>query len=274
MTRFCFWIACCIIPFSFCKAQRLSDTSFIVGKLKSATSLYRQAGEYCSGSSPKYLAGSPSLVIAGVKTCSSSFNNALFYDVIYKGEHFFADTNTISLAGFTVKDFSNLNEDQKNSFIRNAERKERAFYDMKKGQLDEATGRAKRAGMLILNWGTDSENQYSNGTGAHFTIYNLGPKEIKYIYFNVKGYDTRGHRIVDNKSNRSIIELRGMGPVKPGDTRSFSFNTVWPSSLVQNPAITSLKIVYVDGSDKEVSAVEKLILDQDLYAYFFSDGGH
>lgn len=262
-----------VLMISWCVAgsQTLTDTSFVLGRLKEPGAIYREKGEYCSGAVPKYLAATPPMVVAGFDTCSSSFSSTVLYDVIYKGEHFYVDTANLTLERFSFNDLNALGDARRAAFARHAERDEKVYYSVQKGQLDDLQFKLRRTGIMLLEWSINNANSYSTGTDVHFTVSNIGRKEIKYIFFYVKGYTTRGRKIVSELKNTSVMELRGMGPVPPGSQQTFTFNNAWPSKSVGDAKITSLRITYSDGSNREISDVEKLMLSPALYAYLFSD---
>ncbi|WP_316799715.1 hypothetical protein [Pedobacter frigidisoli] len=86
----------------------------------------------------------------------------------------------------------------------------------------------------------------SYAMGFDITFLNLGKKTIKYIHITVTATNP-----VDDKIGTKT--LRAIGPVKPNDSGSYSFENTFYSSTAEYLSLDSIKIQYMDGTIRLLS---------------------
>ena len=59
--------------------------------------------------------------------------------------------------------------------------------------------------------------------------------------------------------------LRGIGPIAPGETASYSKDYMWMTDVVESFRISSIKLEYTDGSSKVVSDVKSIRISERDY---------
>lgn len=112
-----------------------------------------------------------------------------------------------------------------------------------------------KLGIGILTW--RPYDDYSM-TGAEFEIYNGSKKTIKYITFNFYGINAVGDKVGESKSRK------GIGPVEYMETAKWSFDTVWLTDIIQRLKLTSVNIIYMDGSTRTLPISEKYWMDRNI----------
>ena len=117
---------------------------------------------------------------------------------------------------------------------------------MSKTYLDDYTKvdatKAKILGVGLSDVGinlSDTDNDYV--TGIRFSVFNFSKKKVKYIYATVSAYNA-----VDDLVSKKVAT--GVGPILPGDNGAYSFDNLFFSKIIESVKITSLKLLYFDGS--------------------------
>lgn len=249
----------------------ITDTSFIVGKLNAGAILYKP--DDCEGSDPKFINAS-AVVIAGALKCKpSSYSTKNYIQVCYKGEIWLTEEDDIILSRSSFDELNSLSEDSKAVFAQSALKKDSLIRLSLYREFTITKQKGATQGLLLLKWGTYDKSEYTDGTNAFFDIYNPTKKTIKYIWFNVTGFNPVGDKVIDRKRNTSNIELKGVGPVEPGSIGKYTYDYVWFTDLVKQAKINSIKIQYMDGSFKLITDANQIVLKAGLYEALFSDSG-
>lgn len=134
--------------------------------------------------------------------------------------------------------------------------------------LDEKIGRLERSLAYI-----DSFDKYGIGitdavpyddyglTGARFRFYNASKKTIKYITFNFYGRNAVKDKV--SSYGQVAFSRKGIGPIEPDSFASYEFDSVWITDIVQTLTLTSVNILYMNGTSKNIVITDDMWLDED-----------
>ena len=126
----------------------------------------------------------------------------------------------------------------------------------------DATG---KRGVALLKASIFDVSQYTEGTGFEATVYNSTKKTIKYVTFTVVGRNAVGDPVRAGFRGNAASMLRGIGPIAPGETASYSKDYMWMTDVVESFRISSIKLEYTDGSSKVVSDVKSIRISERDY---------
>lgn len=93
--------------------------------------------------------------------------------------------------------------------------------------------------------------------GINVEVFNCSKKRIKYITFSVKAFNP-----VDDQVGE-IEPLKGVGYIESNNVGEWNFDAVWYSDVISSAKITSIKLVYEDGSVKNISNIEAINIEQE-----------
>lgn len=107
--------------------------------------------------------------------------------------------------------------------------------------------REKGYGILLkkMSYSTNS----AKGVTPSVTFENIErTKIIKYITFTFTPYNPVGDIAFGNIRNLSTSEARGVGPIRPGEEASFSFENLWYNDTIKCIVINKIRVEHMDGS--------------------------
>ncbi|MEI9946677.1 MAG: hypothetical protein WDN26_20945 [Chitinophagaceae bacterium] len=243
------------------------DTTAIIGLLKPKITLH-QNDLSCS----YYVEELPALtkiLIYAIKKCSIyGFDN--YYSAVYRG-------NTIAVDTADVYTASNIYDSLKRMDKASLDRLYyKAFYaDTLVNRKDNSKllaeiDKYKNYGIIILNSQLKDESEYTDGTGYSIEVYNIGVKTIKYITINVVAYNPVKDKVFSSKYKSYTATLRGVGPINPSSTGSYSFDYVWFSDLPETSKIISIKLQFMDNTVKTITDIERIKLGGDIKSHLES----
>jgi len=73
-------------------------------------------------------------------------------------------------------------------------------------------------------------------------------KRIKYITFTLRPFNTVGDAVRGRTKGESTTEVRGVGPIEPGENASYMFKNVWYNGTIDCIEIRKVEVEYFDGS--------------------------
>ena len=128
----------------------------------------------------------------------------------------------------------------------------------KKLKLLEVKKNTQSIGLAILDWKWSIKNEFSNFADFKIDILNPTNKIVKYLCFNISAYDAVDGLLFN--SGKSIVSLKGIGPIGSNEISSYAFDKVFYSPVIHKMKIRSIKIQYMDGSIKIITDVSKIII--------------
>lgn len=104
----------------------------------------------------------------------------------------------------------------------------------------------------IKDWGWYLNS--ANGIESHFSFFNTFNKTIKYVDFYFSVFNAVGDRCALKYSKSPIGNVRGVGPVEPFESGSWSWDraTHYTSGDASEMRINKLVITYMDGTTKTI----------------------
>lgn len=112
--------------------------------------------------------------------------------------------------------------------------------------------------VAITEWSWGKKNEYSNYHGVDINLYNPTKKTIKYIYIMLKATNPVGDPI-----NRSMQTVTCIGPIKPGQTASYSFDDVWYSNTIDKVKVANIKVLFMDKTTRHVNPAYPAIFSEE-----------
>jgi len=207
------------------------------------------------------------LVVVGIADCKPRYREAkTFYEVVYRGNSFYAESSDVTLKEDDLVRLKNLTEQDYKAY------KDVAHYATKKNWLNEVEGALNtlksksKYGLAILTASIYDISEYTEGTGFSITIYNPTKKTIKYVTTTFIGYNAVKDPVKDFRTRSTQLTLRGVGPIEPGESVTYTRDYAWMTDLVETFKITSVKVQYMDGSTKMIKDPKQIRIDRAAYA--------
>lgn len=256
----------------------ITDTTFIVGITQdNNTNASTKIGTLGFKSGEEIDIPSKSgVLIIGAKRCDVGGKNFDYYEVIYKGNVYFLNREDILVTKISnsseliFDDFLKLTSDQLSKFRSYSIKIAAAAESERKNKALKFFESCKKIGLILLKNSIYDESEYTSGTSFKYEIQNLSNKTIKYITFNLIGYNSVDDKITER--GVSIKSVKGIGPIKPNNTASFEFKYVWFTDLVETFKITKIKIEYMDGGLKVIDNPRSIILSEEDYNVLMEKG--
>lgn len=135
----------------------------------------------------------------------------------------------------------------------------------------EALEKTAKHGLAILRASIYDVSEHTEGTGFKVNVYNSGRKTIKYVTFSVVGLNAVGDPVRDRIRQGSVQTLRGIGPIEPDKTASYTKEYMWMTDIVEKFKITSIRLEFMDGSSKSLNDAKAIWLTEQHYEILTSD---
>ena len=121
-------------------------------------------------------------------------------------------------------------------------------------------------GLVVISNSVFNESEYTDGKSFSFEVINLSKKKIKYITFNVIGYNAVDDKVIDR--GKYLKSIKGVGPINYDDKAYYSFKYVWLTDLVEYTKVVNIKIEYMDGSSKIIINPNSVTLSLEQYILY------
>lgn len=167
----------------------------------------------------------------------------------------------------------NINDKQlkiidKINTINEAEIALRSGEDHRRAKITNAInslGRTAKYGVAILKASIYDISEYTEGTGFMINLYNSTKKTIKYVTVYFIGYNAVGDPVRDYRSRPNQLSFKCVGPIYPDMSATYEKKYAWMSDLVESFKITSIKVQYMDNSNKTIKEPNKIWIDSEVY---------
>jgi cytochrome b involved in lipid metabolism len=250
-----------------------SDTSLLPGIILKDIEVQtysnaKSVSEYvCNSYSTTELKKNDIVIILGTLSCTTKNRN--YYLGLYKGENFLIDTADIATNKSKIIDIQKMDKEHHNNYIDLALRID--SYFQKKDTLDAIDELLKKSkqGLVIINDKVFDVSEYTEGTGFEVKILNSSKKTIKYVTFNYVGYNGVDDPV--SKFGKTMLTLKGIGPIKYDETASFSDDYVWFTDIVQYAYIKSILVQYMDGTTRLYKNIDAITLSSKSKEYLLID---
>lgn len=246
----------------------------VLGLIPEKAESGEEVDDWCYLKSSSKLPGRSIVVVVRKKACTSRYGGKKrdFFEVLYAGKTRFVPEDDVFLPPEQAKRFAELEPAQVEA---SAEDWKLTSLVARKTQLQkamkalDATG---KYGVALLKASIFDVSEYTEGTGFKATVYNSTKKTIKYITFTVVGLNAVGDPVRGGFARSTPAPtLRGIGPIEPGESGTYSKDYMWTTDVVQSFRISSIKLEYMDGSSKVVSDVKNIRLSAQDYETLMAD---
>jgi hypothetical protein len=217
------------------------------------------------------------LTITGVKECVAQNNNSLtkFFEIRYNFEYLFVEIDLLICDKDYYLLINNLSDSDKKKFRDNStiysdnKSKQRMDIEIRekneiKEKFNNFLKNSTQQGLIVKKWKIIDESEYTDGTSIEIEFVNPTKKTIKYIWTTFVGYNAVEDPVIDRIKGVKNITVKSIGPIKPDESGLYTFEYVWYSDIVESAKITNIKIQYMDGTFKTISAPEKVIMTDSL----------
>lgn len=272
----------------------IDDSTIIWGRLKSAelTGNPPNNGCYISGQ-VRYFAGD-TISVVGYEECVSLDPNSaprFFYLALYDTTTVFLPETSVAILGkwrsiiptLTSQDFNHLKVNSQNYFrelkrereLKSVEarrvadslekvliRLQDSLEVLRQKKLLEYSKRCELKGISVFECVAVDASEYTEGTGVDFTFYNPTKKVVKYVHATVVGMNPVDDPVIEG--GKTSHTLKCIGPINPGETGSYSFEYVWFTDIVERVKLNSVKVQYMDGTEKIISKPSEVIIPKEL----------
>lgn len=206
------------------------------------------------------------LVLYGYYKCSK-LGNVEFYNAFWNNDVYYIKASDVEISEEDDKYLKSLDSKQQAALLDNLivlmKEKNEALKNELKEKVKPISAKGKLNGMLIGKSNVFDQSEYTDGTGYQVIFANTSKKTIKYIWFSVKGINA-----VDDAVG--IKTVKCIGPVKPEEIASYSFDYMWLTDIVERSRLTAIKIQYMDGTIKQIVKPNDLIIDEDIFNIIFN----
>lgn len=251
---------------------KTDSITFIGVPTSKFTTVYESIGQYCLGdglnviNSPKYF------LITGINDCYKGYSTNQYFEVTHRTKVYLVERKSLATKDEDLfEKFILAPENAKSAYRDRVIQLDSSFQIVRREQLFDEIEKSKKYGLLISDWGISDESEHTEGTSVFVNVYNPGSKTIKYIWFSFVGKNPVGDKVLDRVRKTSTITTRGVGPIKPNESGSYTFEYAWFTDMVSTANIVSIKIQFMDGTFKTITNPKTIILKEDLRPEFETD---
>ena len=230
-----------------------------MGTMKESSYPGKGYSEFCTLKDIERIPEGEIVLVIGQASCVPSYSSPKdFYEISWRGDSYFIEPNKVLLEQKDLNRLATLSTDEWR------EVRDHGIYAsniVRRNQLSkvlEAMESAKPHGLAIVDWSVIDESEYTKGTGIEIQPYNPTKKTVKYIWFTIQGYNP-----VDDPVG-SPATLKAVGPLEPDSAGTYRFEYTWMTDLVETAKFRQIRIQYMDGTQKVISAPSKIIFSNDV----------
>lgn len=240
----------------------------VLGIIKEKTGSADRASDFCRLESSQTLPSRSLVVVIRRAPCSSRYGASYskdFLEVLYAGKTRLVHTGAVFLSDKEAERLEMLEPAQVEA---SANVWRLVSLRARVNQLEtamKALDKTGKRGVALLKASIFDVSQYTEGTGFEATVYNSTKKTIKYVTFTVAGLNAVGDLVRGGWRGNAAPMLRGIGPIAPGETASYSKDYMWMTDVVESFRISSIKLEYTDGSTRVISDMKGIRVSEQDY---------
>jgi len=258
--------------------QPVIDSSTVIwGKLRSPESTGDPLSQGCSSFGQLRLLAGDTIPIIGFEKCypygSLKAVPKAYYLAMFDTGTIFLPESSVSILGnwggkistLSAEEFTQLESNTRNYVLNLLEIKNHiqdSLEAIRQKKLGEYAKKCELKGIGVFDCNAVDASEYTDGTGMEMTFYNPTKKVIKYVHATVVGYNAVNDPVVEG--GKTSHTLKCIGPIDPGDTGTYNFEYVWFTDIVQTSKLTSIKVQYMDGTEKIISKPSEIIMPREL----------
>lgn len=245
----------------------------VFGTIRESTRGGESTDNFCTLNATKKLPWGATVVITRRAPCTSRYArfSATFYEVLYDGKRYLVEQGAVFLTKQAERALDSLEPQAVEANLPQWATESRLTTQVERKLATAALDATSRKGLAIFAARIFDVSEHTEGTGFDVTIYNSGKKTIKYVVFSVTGFNAVKDPVRDRVRNTTTLTLRGIGPIEPGETASYSKDYMWMTDVVQYFRIDRIKLEYVDGTSKVISDAKSIQIGAEHYERIVAD---
>lgn len=234
----------------------------VFGLLKERTRAGERFSEYCGLQGARELPGKSFVVVVRKAPCTSRYgiSSRDFLEVLFAGKKRYVPVDAVFM---TKEEEARLATFNTARIEASADVWRLTSIRSRKDELDKALkalDATSKFGVALLDASIFDVSEYTEGTGFRATVINSGKKTIKYVTFSVVGLNAVGDAVQQYRRGPSV--LRGIGPIEPGASATYSKDYMWMTDIVESFRIASIKLEFMDGTSRTVSDTKGIRLSE------------
>lgn len=246
-----------------------SAVDAVLGLIRERTDSAEQVSDFCDLNSSSQLPGGSMVVVVRKIPCVSRYGATFskeFLEVIFGGKTRLVPVEAVFLSDESIKHFAALTSSQIEASMDDWRLTSLLARRVEIEQAMKALDATSKHGVALLKASIFDVSEYTEGTGFEASVYNSTKKTIKYVTFMVVGLNAVGDPVrgLSSRSGTAMV-LRGIGPIAPGESGTYSKDYMWLTDVVESFRISSIKLEYADGSSKVVSDVKRIRISPQDY---------
>lgn len=245
---------------------RVEPAAALLGLVKQQTSAAEKASDFCSiGTGTRIPKGSIVVVVRHV-SCVSRYGASLnkqFLEVLYAGQTRLVHVDSVHMTDADTKQLGLLQPAQIEASMDDWRRTSLLARSRELQEAIKALDATRKHGIAVLDSSVYDVSEHTEGTGFRISVYNPTKKAIKYVTVSLVGLNAVGDPVRGPLRNTTAATLRGIGPIAPDDSASYSKDYMWMTDIVEDFRISSIKVEYMDGSSKTVTNLKGASLSEE-----------
>lgn len=253
------WLCILAMPV---KAQAI-DKHPNIGIINETVFTSQQVGSNCHENNGVILHEGMAIALSGTYYCKpDSYQEKAFYVGYYGENRFFVPQEKIFVSDEIKPKLSKITEYELTEDNDSSKElgKSLRLYDIREA-LDEYRKKAVN-GIVIEDFHVYDESEYTEATGFKIKVTNPTKKAIKYVILSVVGLNAVNDVVHERYSGKTTHQFRGIGPIAPNESGTYTFENVWFTDTVETARIKNLKVQYMNGSTIVVKNPNAAILSQ------------
>lgn len=252
------------------EASKVAPVQAVIGVIRETTESADRVSDSCDLYPRKKIPRRAIVIVVRRAPCVTRYFNGEFFEVLYAGKTRFVPTAAVFLSDEQARRFAALQPAQIDASA------DDWTLTSLEARLTALTGAMKalnataKQGVALLKARIFDVSEYTEGTGFEATVYNSTKKTIKYVTFSVVGLNAVGDPVRDGLRGTAVPTLRGIGPIAPGETASYSKDYMWMTDVVESFRVRSIKLEYTDGSSRVVSDANSIRISKEDYEVLIS----
>lgn len=228
---------------------------FILASVKNGALAGKSISNYCSVNDSTYLKSGESLLVIGKRICEQKYlPSKTFLEVAWRDSLLFIDQEAISTTEENSEKINLLSEEEWQPYRDIGPNLAISIHTRKLEEKISILKRNEQHGLTVIDWTLVDESEYTKGTGVRINVYNPGKKTIKYIWFNLQGYNAVDDRV------GTVATVKAIGPIEYDSGGEYKFEYTWMTDIVESAKFTQIKIQFMDGSVKTITKPSTVIL--------------
>lgn len=253
---------------------QIAPVEAVLGLTKEKTESGERVDDWCDLSSSSKLPGRALVVVVRKKPCVPRYGGTKrdLLEVLYAGKTRLVSDDAVYLSPEHAKRFAALEPAQIEASIEDWRLTSLISRKTELEKVMKSLDATSKHGVALLKASIFDVSEHTEGTGFKATVYNSTRKTIKYVTFTVVGLNAVGDPVRGGFArNTPAPMLRGIGPIGPGETGTYSKDYLWTTDVVESFRISSIKLEYMDGTSKIVSDVRNIRISAQDYETLSTD---